>query len=140
MMPVTFTVVGNPATKGSTRAVNDKRTGKARLLASASAKNARDQKAWATAVGWAARAAVRAPVEGPVMVKVLLRIATTDPKRDGAHHAIHGRIDIDKLLRCTLDALTGIAFHDDGQIAQVIAAKRWTTGEPGAEITIEGLS
>ncbi len=140
MMPVTFTVVGNPATKGSTRAVNDKRTGKARLLASASAKNARDQKAWATAVGWAARAAVRDPITGPVMIKVLFRIATNDAKRSGAHHAINGRMDLDKLLRCTLDALTGIAFYDDGQIAQVIAAKRWTTGEPGAEITIEGLS
>jgi len=140
MMPVTFTVVGNPATKGSARAVRDKRTGKARLLASASAKNERGQRAWATAVGWAARAAVRVPVEGPVMVKVLFRIATTDPKRDGAHHAVNGRQDLDKLLRCTLDALTGIAYHDDGQISQVIASKRWTTGEPGAEITIEGLS
>ena len=140
MMPVTFTVVGSPATKGSARAVRDKRTGKARLLASASAKNARDQRAWATAVGWAARMAMRQPADGPVMVKVLFKIATTDRQRDGAHHAINGRQDIDKLLRCTLDALTGIAFHDDGQIAQVIAAKRWTTGEPGAEITIEGLS
>lgn len=140
MMPVTFTVVGDPATKGSARAVRDKRTGKARLLASASSKNARDQKAWASAVGWAAHMAFRAPVKGPVMVKVLFKIATADAERDGAHHAIHGRQDIDKLLRCTLDALTGIAFQDDGQIAQVIAAKRWTTGEPGAEITIEGLS
>lgn len=140
MMPVTFTVVGNPATKGSARAVRDKRTGKARLLASASAKNAREQKAWTTAVGWSARAAMRVPVAGPVLVKVLLKIKTTDPKRDGAHHAVCGRQDLDKLLRCTLDALTGIAYHDDGQIAQVIAAKRWTTGQPGAEITIEGLS
>ena len=140
MMPVTFTVVGDPATKGSARAVRDKRTGKARLLASASSKNAREQKAWATAVGWAARAAVRDPITGPVMIKVLFRIATNDAKRSGAHHAINGRMDLDKLLRCTLDALTGIAYHDDGQIAQVIAAKRWTTGEPGAEITIEGLS
>lgn len=140
MMPVTFTVVGNPATKGSTRAVRDKRTGKARLLASASAKNAREQRAWASAVGWSARMAMRAPVAGPVMVKVLLKLKTADPKRDGAHHAVNGRMDLDKLLRCTLDALTGIAFQDDGQIAQVIAAKRWTTGEPGAEITIEGLS
>lgn len=140
MMPVTFTVVGNPATKGSARAVRDKRTGKARLLASASDKNAREQKAWATAVGWAAMMAVRDPITGPVMIKVLFRIATNDAKRSGAHHAINGRMDLDKLLRCTLDALTGIAYHDDGQIAQVIAAKRWTTGEPGAEITIEGLS
>lgn len=84
--------------------------------------------------------AMREPAKGPVMVKVLLKLKTADPKRDGAHHAVNGRQDIDKLLRCTLDALTGIAYHDDGQIAQVIAAKRWTTGQPGAEITIEGLS
>ena len=140
MMPVTFTVVGTPATKGSARAVRDKRTGRARLIPSESDKNKRDQKAWATAVGWAARMAMRVPVDGPVLVIVLLRIKTADPKRDGAHHAVNGRQDIDKLLRCTLDALTGIAYHDDGQIAQVIATKRWTTGEPGAEITIEVLS
>ena len=91
MMPVTFTVVGNPATKGSARAVRDKRTGKARLLASASDKNAREQKAWATAVGWAAMMAVRDPITGPVMIKVLFRIATNDAKRSGAHHAINGR-------------------------------------------------
>lgn len=31
--------------------------------------------------------------------------------------------DIDKLLRATLDALTGVLFHDDAQVVEVITRK-----------------
>jgi crossover junction endodeoxyribonuclease RusA len=31
--------------------------------------------------------------------------------------------DLDKLLRATLDALTGVVFHDDAQVVKVIAEK-----------------
>lgn len=35
------------------------------------------------------------------------------------------RGDLDKLLRAVLDAMTGIAFADDGQVAQINAGKEW---------------
>ena len=43
--------------------------------------------------------------------------------------------DVDKYLRRILDALTGVAYADDGQVVLVSAAKRW--GEPArAEIKV----
>jgi crossover junction endodeoxyribonuclease RusA len=50
--------------------------------------------------------------------------------------------DIDKLSRAVLDALTGTLLHDDSQVVQLSAHKRYTTtGErPGALITIIPLA
>lgn len=50
--------------------------------------------------------------------------------------------DIDKLSRAVLDALTGTLLHDDSQVVQLAAHKRYTTpGEyPGALITIIPLA
>jgi Holliday junction resolvase RusA-like endonuclease len=44
--------------------------------------------------------------------------------------------DATKLLRATEDALTGILWHDDAQIAMQIVKKRYTSSNPGAEIKI----
>jgi Holliday junction resolvase RusA-like endonuclease len=46
--------------------------------------------------------------------------------------------DIDKLARCALDALTGVALGDDAQIAVLEARKRY--GEPERlEVTVREL-
>ncbi len=34
--------------------------------------------------------------------------------------------DLDKCLRASLDALSGIVYHDDKQVVQTIALKRWS--------------
>lgn len=33
--------------------------------------------------------------------------------------------DVDKLIRSCLDSLTGVAFHDDGQVVEVCARKQY---------------
>jgi Holliday junction resolvase RusA-like endonuclease len=43
--------------------------------------------------------------------------------------------DADNLIKC-LDALNGIAWHDDSQIATVTCYKRYTRNEPELSITI----
>ena len=50
--------------------------------------------------------------------------------------------DLDKLLRSTLDSLTGVAFDDDRQVVSVNASKRYCTqDEPqGALITITPIA
>ncbi len=50
--------------------------------------------------------------------------------------------DIDKLSRAVLDALTGTLLHDDSQVVQLSAHKRYTTPDerPGALITIIPLA
>lgn len=88
---------------------------------------------WQEAIaGEAARACSR-PLEGPIVLD--LGFLMPRPKthfRTGAHadelrldapiaHA--HRPDLDKLARAVLDALTGIAYLDDGQVAELAARK-----------------
>ena len=44
--------------------------------------------------------------------------------------------DIDKLSRAVLDALTGVAFVDDGQVAELWALKEYDPGVGGVYISI----
>lgn len=48
------------------------------------------------------------------------------------------RGDLDKLLRSTLDGLTGTVLADDAQVVMVSATKRYAVGQelPGAELTV----
>ena len=46
--------------------------------------------------------------------------------------------DIDKLCRSTLDALTGVLFHDDAQVVSLKAQRQWSDTQ-GASISIQHL-
>lgn len=130
-----FRVAGVPAPKGSARAVIDRRTGKARLLASASRRNEQGQAAWAAAVGWAAKAAHRAaPWTGPIGLEVTFFVARPKSVTRALPEV---KPDGDKLLRATADALTGILFVDDGQVTDWIARKRYATAEEPCGAWIE---
>lgn len=130
-----FRVAGIPAPKGSARAVIDRRTGKARLLASASRRNEQGQAAWAAAVGWAAKVAHRAaPWTGPIGLEVTFYVARPKSVRRALPEV---KPDGDKLLRATADALTGILFVDDGQVTDWIARKRYATAEEPCGAWIE---
>ncbi len=48
--------------------------------------------------------------------------------------------DADKLLRSILDSLTGIAYSDDAQVAQVSGAKGFTEERAGVLITVTSLA
>ena len=45
--------------------------------------------------------------------------------------------DLDKLIRAVLDALTGVAYVDDGQVVTIKSTK--TYGDPGVTITLDTL-
>jgi Holliday junction resolvase RusA-like endonuclease len=47
-----------------------------------------------------------------------------------------GKADIDNLQKLVFDALNGIAYDDDKQIAFVTACKRWIGGEADGGIHI----
>jgi len=49
--------------------------------------------------------------------------------------------DLDKLLRSTCDAMTGVLFDDDRQVVSINAIKRYCTEteQPGAIITLTAL-
>ena len=130
-------VDGIPAPKGSARAI--KRGGFAVLVASSSDANKRAQRSWADAVAWSAKAERATPIVGPVVVNVEFLLPRPKSVKRASHTV---KPDLDKILRCTLDALTGIAFADDSQVVRVVASKHYasaTTG-PGANIHITNYS
>lgn len=84
-----------------------------------------------------------APIAGPVALEVVAVFAPpaswsrrkTAAAMGGAHTQ---RPDIDNIAKLASDALNGVAFADDGQVADLRCAKRW--GEASATIiTVRAL-
>jgi len=122
---VTFSVIGEPAPKGSAKAFVV--GGKARI-ANMSAKR---EKPWAQAVHWTAREhAPEKPWEGPIGVEITFTMPR--PGRLGKRATgvrCDKRPDLDKLARSALDALTGVFFVDDSQVARLRVSKMYA--DPG---------
>ncbi len=137
---IAFVVAGIPATKGSARAVKSRSTGRTLLLSSTSAKHERALKSWAHAVGWAARQAMagRPPIAGPVEVRCVFWLP-----RARTSKLETPRGDLDKLLRATWDAMTGIVFVDDVQVMDAGRSCKWFAVAdgmpPGALIEIKAI-
>jgi Holliday junction resolvase RusA-like endonuclease len=110
-------VPGRPAVKGST--VSFLRHG--RIVTKQDTKNG---KAWAANVAWCAKVAGIRPLPKGVGVIVSVEYEFTPPAR-GARGTPCVRPDIDKLSRALLDALTGVAYEDDGQVVALTARKSY---------------
>ena len=136
-MSVSFFVPGLPVPKGSARAFVVK--GHAVVVQD----NAAKQRPWARSIAWTAKVPCVRPLDVPVVVA--LAFVMPRPK---AHLGAHGlraafgaarpatRPDLDKLVRLVLDALTGIAWADDGQVVEIHARKDY--GERcGVMVTIQ---
>ena len=116
--PIAFTVPGRPAVKGSTFSFLDRR---GRLVTKQDSKNG---KAWARTVAAAARAAgvQRFPKGIGVIVSVVYEMQS--PRR-AVRRDPCVRPDCDKLARALLDALTGVAYEDDGQVIALTVRKTY---------------
>jgi crossover junction endodeoxyribonuclease RusA len=80
------------------------------------------------AIGWEARTQYRGkPLEGPLFV--LLALYWPDRRKH----------DIDN-IKVLLDALTGIVWDDDGQIADLHITKAYDKAKPRVEMAVEALS
>jgi Holliday junction resolvase RusA-like endonuclease len=113
-----FEVPGPFATKGSTVSFQDKR---GVIRTKTDSKHARS---FAAAVQWAAKqaGAVKAPKGVGVSVSVVYSLARP-LGRDRWRRDPCVRPDVDKLARALLDALTGIAYDDDGQVVALSIRK-----------------
>lgn len=130
--PLVLRVVGDPAPKGSSRAMLV--AGRAVNVPSGSKVNERKLKGWAGAVVDAYHDQHGEPRRfhrGAVAVAIVFRLAARKgdldkagrPKRS-APVLVVVKPDVDKLVRSTLDALTNApAFGDDSQVALLLAAK-----------------
>ncbi len=140
-MRIDLTIPGTPVAKGSARAFVVK--GRAVVTQS----NAARQRPWASAITLAARDAMRGRdmITGPCEVTAYFYMPrpkkhyrtgkrSAEMRLDAPwHHA--GTPDLDKLLRCVLDALTGVVWRDDGQVCGIESTKTYD-GKPGVSIVI----
>ena len=126
--PIEFRIPGPAAPQGSKRAIK-LRNGRVALIESSN----RVKPYRAIAAMYAAEAWPGTPATGPVALEVAFRFVrpASHTRSDGSLKPgaplAPGRPDIDKLLRALLDALTGVVYADDSQVACV-----WVTKEYGA--------
>jgi len=132
-----FTVVGDPKTKGSSRGFIV--AGRVRITNAC-----KDEKPWAQNVHWTAREVKPdgAPWEGPI--NLTLDFVLKRPKRLGKKRVfvLHDKTpDADKLARSAIDALTGVFFHDDSQVAALFVRKRYANygDSPCMHVVIERM-
>lgn len=136
-------VPGVPAPQGSKRFLGRSARGRVRMVESSDR-----VAAWRTDVRDKVEAAMTVPFEPtPSAVVLSARFVFVRPKSHygtGRNSEIlkqsaprlpmdSNRGDLDKLLRAVLDAMTGVAFADDGQVAKINAGKEWGN-VAGAEI------
>lgn len=128
---VEFRVIGEPQTKGSFRALLGK-NGRPFVIPD----NAHS-KAWEKAVRLVAdRVKPPEPLDCPLRVEVEFTLER--PLKPKFAAAPAARLDLDKLLRSTLDALTDVIYRDDSRIVELVASKRF--GSPiGARIVVASL-
>ncbi len=120
-------VHGTPRTKGSWRPIT--RNGKTRLIPQT------EEKPWAMAVAWSARAQRPKLIAKPASVHVTLTFDVLAPKK-ACNTFPPG--DADKLSRSVLDALTGICYADDVQVTDLRVTKRYAA-RSGARIVVVAL-
>lgn len=147
MNKITFFVPGVPAPAGSKRFVgHSKKTGRAILIDASGVRGTN----WRIDVKWCAKEQLLAGKEAmPHGVPLFLGVTFTMPRpkyhfrKDGAlkpnaptYHTTTP--DATKLLRAIEDAITGILWHDDSQIALQHVTKVYGS-TTGAEITIHPI-
>ena len=99
-------------------------------------------RAWKDSVAQAFREAVGPmfpPLSGPVELALAFRLpmpSSWSKRRQavfiGTPHA--GKPDADNLAKAIMDALNGVAWHDDGQVARLGVAKAWA---PAGAVVVE---
>lgn len=150
--PVSITVLGVPAPKGSAQAFYNKRTQRAHVVPGGAKSTRERMKSWDAAVREAALAVVgdrAAPVfvQQPLEVSLVFKLGRLTGHYGTGKHAGQlkpsapiapaGKPDVDKLARATLDAMTGSVFDDDSRIVSLRCLKVYTTpGHEGADIVV----
>ena len=123
-------VPGVPVPKGSAKAFVVK--GRAIVTQDNGAK----QKPWASSISYTAMQAMRfeKPVSGPVSISLTFYMPR--PKghygsgknsalvKDSAPQNHVSKPDLDKLIRCVKDALTGVVWNDDSQVCRITETEK----------------
>ena len=139
MPELRFTVPGLPAPKGSMKPFRHGSTGK--IIMTNANPNTLPWEHAVRVTALQARIAVGMNIceDGPVHLTLVFRLMKpkSAPKRRRTWPTGR-RLDLDKLVRAILDALTGALYHDDGQVVTLAAEKDY--GEPGVTIIARWLA
>ncbi len=142
---VSFFVPGTPIPKGSAKGFYNKALGRVMIVQD----NKEKQAPWASMIAVVAQGHFVKPIEGPVMISLAFKMPRLkghfgSGKNAGAlkssaptYHV--SKPDCDKLQRCVWDALTGIAWKDDSQVAIVTHASKKYSDKPGVHIRISEI-
>lgn len=96
---------------------------------------------WATLVGQIGREYAPAqPLDGPVSFTAVFHLPrpASLPKKAAATAMPVKRPDVDGLVHKLTDRFNGVFWHDDSQIVDFVAVKRYVApgGQPGVAITV----
>ena len=101
--------------------------------------NPRALKDWRAAINFVLQSEWKGPpLEGPVCVALTFKLPRPKSTPKKRFH-VTVKPDLDKLIRAAFDAMTGIVFLDDKQVAQVHATKRYSL-EPGVQIDVDEMA
>ena len=147
MTTVEWFTPGEPAPKGSAKAFGWKsKDGRSGISITNASKKA---KPWASSITYSAKEAMKtlSPMTGAMKVEIMFYM-----KRPKSHLRSNGELkpnapvystttpDVDKLLRCAIDALTNVCFADDSQIAICLGVKEYANdGKVGARFYVEEI-
>jgi crossover junction endodeoxyribonuclease RusA len=151
---IAFTVAGLPIAQGSTAAFS--RGGKIHTTNDPKGKINRWRGDVRTAyeTSWDATIVARTLLSGPVSMRLRFRFPRPawhflpvnarrafPELRSTAPVWVSGPPDVDKLCRAILDALTGLVYVDDAQVAAVNATKRYVVGgeRAGVDVVVEPI-
>ena len=127
-------VYGDPVSKGSTRAFVPKGWKRA-VVTAANPKT----KIWEKTIRDTCSELSLTPDSLPWRVRIKFAMKRPQKMPKGrTHHTV--KPDLDKLTRCVLDALTGIAWVDDAQVVSITAVKTYCSGTDGPHVRIKGWS
>ncbi len=147
---VEFFVPGKPASAGSKKGIYNKK--RRRVIMVPDDAESRPWRADVKAYAQIAMQGRSAILAGPVFLRTEFLFAR--PKghfgsggnagilKAGAPKWSSSRPDVTKILRCLEDALTGIVWHDDAQVAVHVSSKRYANPDetPGAQVSVFCLS
>lgn len=147
-MTLHFEVEGKASPSGSKKAFINKHTG--RISVVDTAKNKDSWQSWVRLKATeAARDAGIEPSRNPFSLTVVFFFArprshfgtgkNADKLKPSAPLCHTQKPDVTKLMRCTEDALKGIAWHDDSQVAQQTAEKHWHHNRDLVVITLREI-
>jgi crossover junction endodeoxyribonuclease RusA len=139
---IQFVVYGKPAQMGSKKAFV--RGGRAIITDD----NSEKRKQWANAVSTAAAESMRGRdlICSPVILRAAFYFRRPNSHYGSGRNAttlkasapeLHSQTpDLDKLIRCLGDALTGIVFRDDALIWSMAISRHWTERQERAEVEV----